>query len=81
MHAFDHQAKALLAHAKLLFGLFTARQVTGDLQEASDLAAILPQSGDNDVCPEAGTILADAPALVLEAAGGGRHAQLMSGPA
>jgi hypothetical protein len=56
-------------------------QVPGDLGEAPQRAGPVSQGGDDDVGPEHRTVLAHAPALVLEAAVGGSAPQLLVRPA
>src|SRR5205823_5475609 len=77
----DQQAETLFAQAKFLLGLFPIRKVSRDLQEAPNLAGIVPQGGDDDVGPKPCPILADPPGLVLESARDRRHAQFVSRPA
>src|SRR5262249_32156753 len=66
--------------AGVLFGLLALRQVTGDLEEAPDLAGLVPQGGDDDAGPEPRSVLAQSPALLLGPALSHRHAQLVGRP-
>lgn len=81
VHALDQAADVLLALAQALFVLAPLRQVAGDLRETDHLALRVPQGGDDDVGPEAGTVLAQAPAFVLQATLAPGDAQFLLGPA
>ena len=50
---------------ELLLGTLALGQVAGDLREAPQLAALVPQGGEDGVGPEARTVLAQPPPLVL----------------
>src|SRR5690606_11965031 len=56
-------------------------QIAGDLREAAETALLVADRRDDDVGPEAGPVLADAPSFVFETALLGREAQLLLGPA
>ena len=71
----------LLGQSQRLLGLPPCRQVTGDLEEPSGAARLVPQGGDDDVGPEPGAVLAHPPALVLEPPVGHGPPQLLLGPA
>src|SRR5262249_36036464 len=51
-------------------------QVAGDLGEAAEGAALVPQRRDQDVGPEPGAVLAQPPAFLLVLPGGGGDLQL-----
>jgi hypothetical protein len=80
-HALDDQAGALLAAPQRLLVLAALGEVAGDLREAPQRAVGVAQRGDDDVRPEQRAVLADAPALVLEAPELGRALELDLGPA
>ncbi len=61
--------------------LLALGEVAGELRKSEQLAAVVAQRGDHHVRPEAGAVLAYAPALVFEAPLGRRHAQLVIRPA
>jgi hypothetical protein len=80
-HAFDQQAEALLALAQRLLVQPAVGEIARDLRETEQLAGLVAQRGDGDARPEARAVLAHAPALVLEAALGGRGLELVLRPA
>jgi len=80
LHAFYQQTESLLAHAQQFFMAAPLREVPHDLREAAELAGRPVQPRDDDVGPEAGSVLAQPPVLVLEAAGQPCGLQLMLGP-
>ena len=73
--ALDEQPEVLLASAQLLLGGLPLGEVARDLGEADELARGIADRIDDDVRPEAGAVLADAPALLLEASLAGRGLQ------
>src|SRR5213079_559245 len=62
-------------------GALLTGEVARQLGEADQPALAVAQRGDGDAGPEAGAVLADAPAFVDEPAGLGRDLQLVLGPA
>src|SRR5690606_14066247 len=64
-HPLDQQAEALLAGAEPLVLLLALGEIAGDLGVALQPAARVTHRGDDDVGPEAGAVLADAPALAF----------------
>ncbi len=81
LHAFHEQAEALFALAQDFFVLPALGQVAGDLGEGQEPAIVVLEGGNHHVGPEAGTVLAHAPAFVFEAACFGRHIELVLRPA
>src|SRR4051794_11468398 len=69
----------LVGVADRVLGRAPLGEVAGDLGEAQEHGGVVAYGGDDDVGPEARAVLADAPALLLVAAGGGRQAQLLGG--
>ncbi len=67
-HALDQQAQLLLALPQLLLSLAPLGQVAGDLGVADQAALRVADRIDDHVGPEPAASLADAPALVFEAA-------------
>ena len=51
---------------EFLFGFLSLGDVAGDLGVAKQLSMVVADGVDDDVCPEAGAVLADAPPLLLE---------------
>ena len=78
-HALDERAESRFARAHRFFGLAPLRQVARHLGETDEFAGRIPQRGDHDVCPEPRTVLADAPALILETADLPRHDEFTFG--
>lgn len=64
--ALDKEPEQLLSMPQFLLGLFTLRQVAGDLAETDQLAGRIPNRVDHDVRPELAAVLADSPALAFE---------------
>ena len=62
-------------------GASLQRHVPRDLREAEQLTRVVPQRADHHVGPEAGPVLADAPALLLVPAVAGRGPELELGVA
>src|ERR1041384_8830505 len=64
------RARELLARklSFLLGSLALRGQVSSHFGEPCDRAVLVLERGDNDVCPETRAVLAQAPALILEAA-------------
>ncbi len=74
------QAQQALGVAALrLLGLLLVGDIAGDLGEAAQRAGPVSESGDHDVGEEAGAVVAQAPALVLDAALGRRLLRLPRG--
>ena len=65
---FHQEPEPLLAVPQLLLGLLAGGQITGHFREATEMAPVVLEGRDDDVGPKAGAVLADPPALVLEAA-------------
>ena len=65
----------------VLLGPLAVGQVAGDLREAEQAPRLVLQGRDDDVGPEQRAVLADPPALVLEAALGRGDLQFVGGPA
>ena len=75
-HALDQQAELFLAAPQRLLGHPAFGDVAGDLGEAHQRAGLVADGADHHAGPEAGAVLAHAPALRLEAAlvqGGGER--------
>ena len=70
LHAVDHQAEPLFALLELLLHAPAVREIAGDLDIATDLAAGPEDGGQHDVGPEVRPVLAHAPSLVFDAAFG-----------
>ena len=68
LHALDHQAQPLLGLAELLLCPAALGQVARDLGVADQFSIAVVDAADHDVRPEAGAVLADPPAFVLDAA-------------
>src|SRR5690348_4185939 len=66
---------------RLLLGLTPLGEIARDLAEANELALAVAQGRDDDVRPELGAVLANAPPLVLEPAGACRFLQFIFGEA
>src|SRR6185437_14170154 len=79
--ALDEQAESLITLPQLLFGRTSRREVARDLGEAQNFAVVTAQRRDQDVGPEAGAILSDAPSLVLDAAIRDRGGEIALGQA
>jgi hypothetical protein len=62
-HALHQQAEALLALAQLVLGLLALGDVAGHLGKAEQQPFLVVDGVDDDVGPEAGAVLAHAPAL------------------
>src|SRR5439155_24303828 len=60
----------------LFFQLAAMGEIAGDLGETDQAAVAIQHPADDDVGPEAGAVLAHAPALALESAVAGRDLQL-----
>src|SRR5207247_423743 len=80
LDAFEEQAKALLALAQPLLLRAALAQVARDLGEAAMDSLAVPQRRDHHARPEARAVLAQAPALVLEASGAQRLVELVRRP-
>src|SRR5688572_12713240 len=78
-HALDERTKPRLARAHRFLRFTPLCQVARHLREADEFAGRIPQRGDHDVCPEPRAVLADAPALIFEAADFARHDELTLG--
>src|SRR5439155_10796964 len=65
--------------AQVLIGLAARGQIAGDLRVADEDPVVVAQGGDDDVRPEARAVLAQAPALFLEAALARRDLELVRG--
>ena len=72
----NDQTEALLALTKHVLVLAPLRQVAGDLAEANERSTGVAERGDHDVRPESGTVLPDAPTLVLHPALARRYFKL-----
>jgi hypothetical protein len=70
-HALHEQPEALLAVLERLEGVTSLGQVPGDLRIADQFALFVADRVDDHMGPEAGAVLAQAPALVLELPMGG----------
>ena len=68
MTPWTSRRKLLLASPELFLGRLALAQVARDLGEAEEVRRGVADRVDDDVGPEARAVLADAPALVLEAA-------------
>src|SRR6185295_19396403 len=66
-HPLDEQAKPLLALPQTVLVLAPLGQVARDFRKSDQLLVGTEERGDDDVRPEARSILPDAPAFVLEA--------------
>ena len=64
----DQQPQPLLALAQGDLERVLLGEVTGHLGVSGEVARVVVQGGDDHVAPEAGAVLADPPALVLDAA-------------
>src|SRR4029077_9324942 len=65
-HAVNQQPEPLLALAQDFFVALTLAQVACYFREGQELSVVVAQRGDNDIGPKTRSILADAPALILE---------------
>ena len=68
LHAVDQQAEHLLAAAQLLLAFAMKGHVAGDLPEPDQNSLFVANRVDDRVRPEARTVLANAPAFVLDPA-------------
>src|SRR3954468_7664373 len=80
-YAFDQQSEPLFTLAKSLLMLLSFGKVTCDLREPEQLSVFVPQRGDHHTGPEARTILAEAPPLILQSPFPGRYSELFVRPA
>ncbi len=61
------------------FGVLPIGEVAGDFRESHELAGFVAEHRDDDVGPEVRAVLADSPAVILEASLGRRDAQFVFG--
>src|SRR6185437_9554317 len=79
-HRVDEEAEALLASSLQLLLAAAFGEIAGDLRESEEGALGVAQRRDHDVGPEPCPVLAQPPALILEAAFHRRDLQLVLRP-
>src|SRR6478672_931194 len=79
LHALHEQAKALFALAKRFLGEPAFGEIASNFRESHVHSGVIAKGGDDDVRPEARSVLADAPSLFLETAFLDRDLELPGG--
>ena len=75
-HPVDQKPEPFFALAEGLLGVAAFGDVAGDLGEPGEPVVVVEQGGDDHVGPELRSVLADPPALSLDAPVGDRGGQL-----
>ena len=80
LDAVDEQSEALFAFTECFLVTAPLGEVARDLEEPGEVARRAAQGGNHHVGPETRAVLADAPALLLEASLPGGDLQFLAGP-
>ncbi len=81
LHFLDKQPKSLLALAQHFFVTAAFGEIARDLEETGQLAGSVTQCRDDHACPEAGSVFAQSPSLILHPSLAGGDLQLLVWPA